>query len=177
MHFSSWTKGVLPKQSSKPNNSYNSIRSGSAPMERWPTSIIHYAGRDEESLTTAAKALQPAPPMWVVGVAYEGKKDFPRAIAHLQEVTQAYQVSLAEADVAHAYAASGDTVQAKLILHRLLNISAKSYVSPYKVAAIYAGLGDQGQMFRWLRAACDEGDPWLVRLNIDPDFSLYRSRR
>jgi len=146
-------------------------------MERWPTSIIHYAGRDEESLTTAAKALQPAPPMWVVGVAYEGKKDFPRAIAHLQEVTQAYQVSLAEADVAHAYAASGDTVQAKLILHRLLNISAKSYVSPYKVAAIYAGLGDQDQMFRWLRAACDEGDPWLVRLNIDPDFSLYRSRR
>jgi len=138
--------------------------------------IYHYAGRDEEALTTAAKALQPAPPMWIVGVAYEAKKDFPRAIAHLQEVAQAYQVSFAEADVAHAYAASGNTEQAKLILHRLLNVSTKSYVSPYKIAAIYAGLGDQEQMFRWLRAACDEGDPWLARLNIDPDFSLYRSR-
>jgi hypothetical protein len=111
--------------------------------------------------------------MWVVGVAYEGKKDFPRAIAHVQEVAQVYQVSLAEADVAHAYAASGDTVQAKLILHRLLNVSAKSYVSPYKSLPYTLGWADQDQMFRWLRAACDEGDPgWYDSTSIPTFHSI-----
>jgi TolB-like protein/DNA-binding winged helix-turn-helix (wHTH) protein len=138
--------------------------------------VYHYAGRDDDALTAAERSPQPAPPMWVVGVTYEAQKDFPRAIEKLQEVAQVYQLPLAEADLAHAYAASGNPAQAKIILRRLLKTRLKSYVSPYKLATAYAGLGDEANVFRWLRAACDESDPWLARLNIDPVFQQYRSR-
>jgi len=45
------------------------------------------------------------------------------------------------------------------------------------VAAIYAGLGDQDQAFKWLDKAVEERDIWLMNLKVDPVFAKLRSQR
>jgi hypothetical protein len=45
------------------------------------------------------------------------------------------------------------------------------------VAAIYAGLGEKDQAFKWLEKANDERDIWLMNLKVDPVFSKLRPDR
>jgi serine/threonine-protein kinase len=77
----------------------------------------------------------------------------------------------------HAYAVSGKTAEAKQVLNDLQQLQAQRYVSPYTVAAIYAGLGDQTQAFKWLETAVEERDIWLMNLKVDPVFAKLRSQR
>jgi hypothetical protein len=51
------------------------------------------------------------------------------------------------------------------------------YVSPYTVAAIYTGLGDKDQAFKWLDKAVEQRDIWLMNLKVDPVFASLRSER
>ena len=77
----------------------------------------------------------------------------------------------------HAYAASGRTAEAKQVLNDLQQLQGQRYVSPYTVAAIYSGLGDQAQAFKWLETAVEERDIWLMNLKVDPVFAKLRSQR
>ena len=52
---------------------------------------------------------------------------------------------------------------------------SRRYVSPYTVAAIYAGLGEKDQTFKWLERAYEERDVWLMNLKVDPVFAKLRS--
>jgi len=45
------------------------------------------------------------------------------------------------------------------------------------VAAIYAGLNDQEQAFKWLDKAVDERDIWLMNLKVDPQFNKLHSNK
>jgi hypothetical protein len=77
----------------------------------------------------------------------------------------------------HAYAVSGRTAEAKQVLSDLQQLQGQRYVSSYTVAAIHAGLGDQDQAFKWLEAAVEERDIWLMNLKVDPVFAKLRSQR
>jgi hypothetical protein len=77
----------------------------------------------------------------------------------------------------HAYAASGKTAEARQVLNDLQQLQDQRYVSPYTVAAIYAGLGEQEQAFKWLQKAVEERDIWLMNLKVDPVFAKLRSQR
>ena len=48
-------------------------------------------------------------------------------------------------------------------------------MSPYTVAAIYTGLGDKDDAFKWLEKAFEERDVWLMNLKVDPVFSRLRT--
>jgi hypothetical protein len=56
-------------------------------------------------------------------------------------------------------------------------LQGQRYVSPYTVAAIHAGLGDQDQAFNWLETAVEERDIWLMNLKVDPVFAKLRSQK
>jgi hypothetical protein len=77
----------------------------------------------------------------------------------------------------HAYAASGKTAEAKQVLSDLQQIEGQRYVSPYTVAAIYAGLGNDEEAFKWLEVAVEGRDIWLMNLKVDPVFAKLRSKR
>jgi len=77
----------------------------------------------------------------------------------------------------HAYAVAGKKAEAKQVLNDLQQLQEQRYVSPYTVAAIYAGLGDQEQAFKWLDRAVEERDIWLMNLKVDPVFAKLRSQR
>ena len=54
------------------------------------------------------------------------------------------------------------------MLDHLKELTASTYVAPYNVAVIYAGLGEKDQTFAWLeRAYKDRGYYLPVYLNTD----------
>ena len=55
-------------------------------------------------------------------------------------------------------------------------ISAQSYVAPYNVAVIYAGLGEKDQVFDWLDQAYKERSYYMaVYLTTDARLDSFRS--
>jgi hypothetical protein len=48
------------------------------------------------------------------------------------------------------------------------------FVPAYHVALAYVGLGDADEAFRQLDIACEERDPALVNLKVDPRFEPIR---
>jgi hypothetical protein len=49
------------------------------------------------------------------------------------------------------------------------------YVSPYNIARIHTGLGEQDQAFAWLEKAYAERDSNLTNIKVQPDFDSLHS--
>ena len=85
----------------------------------------------------------------------------------------------------HAYALSGKRVEALKIIDQLKELSSHSYVPPYNIAAVYAGLGDNDRTMEWLNRAYAErsfylpfikADPHMDALHSDPRFAEFVKR-
>jgi serine/threonine protein kinase/tetratricopeptide (TPR) repeat protein len=120
-----------------------------------------------------------------LGRSYEAKgsnavAEFQSALALDKENTEIW------AGLGHAYASSGNKIEAHKVLDRLKELSAHSYVAPYSVAIVYAGLGEKDEVFSWLdRAYRDRSyflavylttDSRLDDLHADPRFVELKRR-
>jgi serine/threonine protein kinase/Tfp pilus assembly protein PilF len=117
-----------------------------------------------------------------LGRAYEQKGRIEEAI---EEFQRGLELDKEQAELwsglGHAYAMSGKNAEVQEVLDHLKDLSSRSYVAPYNVAVIYAGLGDQDQTFAWLNRAYDERsyllavylttDSRLDNLHSDPRFA------
>jgi serine/threonine-protein kinase len=139
------------------------------------------SGQNDKAIEQCRKVLELDPSSFparrYLGLAYEAKGMYPEAIAEFQTGVKLSGSPLMHALLGHAYAVSGKTAEAKQVLNDLQQLQAQRYVSPYTVAAIYAGLGDQTQAFKWLETAVEERDIWLMNLKVDPVFAKLRSQR
>ncbi|HJS25039.1 MAG TPA: tetratricopeptide repeat protein [Pyrinomonadaceae bacterium] len=143
--------------------------------------IYYLSGQNDKAIEQCRKILELDPTSFparrYLGLAYEAKGMYPEAIAEFQKGVKLSGSPLMHALLGHAYAASGQTAEAKQVLNDLQQLQAQRYVSPYTVAAIYAGLNDQAQAFKWLEKAVEERDIWLMNLKVDPVFAKLRSQR
>jgi tetratricopeptide (TPR) repeat protein len=120
-----------------------------------------------------------------LGRSYEAKgrdavAEFQSALALDKENTEIWS------GLGHAYASSGNRVEAHKVLDHLKELSANSYVAPYSVAIVYAGLGEKDEVFSWLdRAYRDRSyflavylttDSRLDGLHADPRFAELKRR-
>ena len=147
--------------------------------------ILYLAGRNDEAIAQCTKILSLDPNSFpahrYLGLAYEQKGMYPQAIDEFQKGVKLSGSPLMLALLGHAYAASGKTKEARQVLSDLHDLSdareaeSRRYVSPYTVAAIYTGLGDKDQAFKWLEQANEERDVWLMNLKVDPVFAKLRS--
>jgi hypothetical protein len=74
--------------------------------------------------------------------------------------------------LAHAYALIGRRADAEKILGELERQSKSSYVSPYTIATIYAGLGDKENAFEFLEKAYQERSsdlPYFLKADLRID--------
>ena len=96
-------------------------------------------------------------PHYWLGVAYEGLNEQMEAVS---EYKNAIELSEGDQDptaaLAHAYASIGRRAEAEKILRELQQRSKTSYVSPYMIATIYAGLGEKDRAFEFLEKAYRE---------------------
>jgi TolB-like protein/DNA-binding winged helix-turn-helix (wHTH) protein/Flp pilus assembly protein TadD len=153
---------------------------------------VYYQQRDYKALVDSGRrGVVVDPNNWVeyyfLGMGYEGSGQPAQAIPEYQK---AVQLSDGDQDptaaLAHVYAVTGKTSQAKKILLDMLSRSKTSYVSPYMIATIYAGLGDKDQAFAFLEKAYQERSPdisWsfksdlrLDNLRSDPRFQSLLQR-
>jgi serine/threonine protein kinase/tetratricopeptide (TPR) repeat protein len=122
-----------------------------------------------------------------LGRAYEQKGKLPEAIAQFQ---RAVELEKENAEIwsglGNAYAVSGNRAAAQKVLDHLKELSAHSWVAPYNVAVIYAGLGDKDQAFALLERAYQDRsyympsfltmDERLDNLHSDPRYAALVKR-
>lgn len=109
----------------------------------------------------------------VIGFCHDAEDRFSDAIEAYQRAPDLQRYPLAISQLAYSYARAGFEDKAREILEELKHRT--SYVSPYDVATIYMGLGDNDQAFAWFDRACDEHAGWLVFLNHMPRYDSLRA--
>jgi serine/threonine-protein kinase len=69
---------------------------------------------------------------------------------------------------------AGKRKQAEGVLLQLKEQAKKQYVSPYSIAIVYLGLGENAQALDWLEKAYDSRDDALLFLSLDPTCDTLR---
>lgn len=148
-----------------------------SPIVLYRAGRVHlHARRFEKAIELYKRVLSIKPNdemgLFGIGIAYEAEKKFPQAIAAFGPP---YRQS--GFDLATAYAAAGDRVEARRAFDRELRRlqDAKLYVRPGYIAEFYANLGDKEEALRWLERAYREHDAWLALLKVWPRFDPIRS--
>jgi TolB-like protein/DNA-binding winged helix-turn-helix (wHTH) protein/Flp pilus assembly protein TadD len=118
-------------------------------------------------------ALDPffAPTHYVLGQAFVQKRNYSEAIAELKKATELSPGSTAfTANLAYAYAVSGDRDKATKLLNDLKNQSSQSSPNAPEIAMVYVGLDEKDQAMAWLeKAYAERFSPWvLMRPCFDP---------
>jgi Tetratricopeptide repeat len=83
--------------------------------------------------------------------------------------------SESSAELLFAYAANGNLAEARRILVSLEDRSRHEYVPAFSLAVAYAGLGDKGRAFAYLRKAYDERCDLVPTLKVNPLFESLHS--
>ena len=78
------------------------------------------------------------------------------------------------AALAHALAKSGRANEARALLRTLEGRSKESYVPPYNIAIVYAGLGEKTKALEWLGRALQDRSLRPVWLKTDPRLNELR---
>jgi TolB-like protein/DNA-binding winged helix-turn-helix (wHTH) protein/Tfp pilus assembly protein PilF len=155
-------------------------------------SNTYYALRDYPALIEASRRALLLDPKdsgqhYFLGVGYEGTGEVQQAISEFQKAVQFSDGSLGPAvALAHAYSAAGKKAEAEKILRDLERKARHTSASPYTMATIYAGLGDNDKAFDLLEKAYSEksldfalglqSDLLLDRLRPDPRFQIMLRR-
>ena len=107
-----------------------------------------------------------------LGLAFEQLGQYEEAIAAFgRGVTLSGDRSFLTAP-AYTYAISGKLEQARMMLNAVLELSEHRYVSPYRLAIVYAGLNETEEAFQWLMKAYQERSVWLIHLHLRVDPRL-----
>jgi len=114
-----------------------------------------------EAIELARKGLQMSPDnAWarvILGWSYEQKSMVKEAIVEFQNALSHWKDgSLPLAALGHAYGIACKQKEAEEILEKLLEMSKRTYVPVYDIAAVYIGLGEKSQALEWLSKASEE---------------------
>jgi len=136
----------------------------------------YYQLRDFPALIEASKrGLLLDPKDWMqhyfLGIAYEGTGKLEKAISEYQKAIEMSGGSQGVVELAHAYLAVGRKIEAEKILRDLQRKSKKTSTSPYTMATIYAGLGENDKAFEFLEKAYSQKSLGLPS-SLSSDFLL-----
>jgi len=111
-----------------------------------------------------------------LGLCHAHRGDYDNAIAELKlAIEQAGgRGALIQAALGYAYAVAGRRDEALQILAQLQTFPMNRDVSPFYLAMVHAGLGDEEQALKWLESACEERYNWMVWLGVEPMFEKLR---
>ncbi len=141
---------------------------------------FYWAGQYDQAIEQYRRGLVLDPSffwshLWI-GEAYVEKGMHEEAIAEIRKAVALSEGNTrALATLGHAYAVSGRRSEALKVLNELKARSKQSYVSPYFIALIYAGLGENDRTLEWLEKAYQERHPYLILLKVQPVFRSLHS--
>jgi serine/threonine-protein kinase len=111
-----------------------------------------------------------------LGMCHTHRGDYDNAIAELKRAIEQAggRGALIQAALGYSYAVAGRRDEALQVLAQLQTFPMNRDVSPFYLAMIHAGLGDEEQALKWLESACDERYNWMVWLGVEPMFEKLR---
>ena len=110
-----------------------------------------------------------------LGWAYEQKGEHVTALAEFQKAVELDKTPPALVYQAHGLASAGKLVEARKLFAKLQTLRQERYVSPYHLAAVALGLGEQQQALDWLNRAAEEHADAFVLLSVEPKFDSLRA--
>ena len=143
--------------------------------------FIEYFARQDDAAIDDCRAILAADPNFAVahyvsGLAFEAKKDYPRAIQEFQQaVDSSGRIGSYLAALGHAEALSGNRRAAQAILDELNARAQQQYIGPSAQATVYAGLGETAQAVEWMQRAGKANDAALVWMDVDPRWDSLHS--
>jgi serine/threonine protein kinase/tetratricopeptide (TPR) repeat protein len=142
--------------------------------------LCYWAGQYERTIQLCHKAIEMdaefVPAHFVLGFAYEATGRIEEAIARYKKARElsgddTWIIGI----LGHAYGVSGRRAEAERLLDELKEMAARETVSPYNMAVIYAGLGENDSAFVWLEMARLSRASPLAFINIEPFFNDLRA--
>jgi serine/threonine-protein kinase len=105
-----------------------------------------------------------------LGRAYETRPEFALAVAEFLEARKLSGNSPESlASLAHCYAISGETTEARALLRKLKELATTRYVSAaYDLGLLHCGLGELDEALAWLNRAYEIRDGWIICITVDP---------
>ncbi|UCH65956.1 MAG: hypothetical protein JSW63_02135 [Ignavibacterium sp.] len=152
---------------------------------------MYYFAHDFETLKALMKEAIAEDPNFAqsydwLGMAYILLDEYNKSI-EVYEKSASLSGRLAEilGGLGHAYGIAGRKEEAKKILDEMLNYTPKYHIPPVQIAFVYAGLGDDDNVFKMLKRAYVEHswelifireEPWFDYLREDKRFKEFVSR-
>jgi len=152
----------------------------SLPVNAVTARVLYLARQYDEAIEQSRKTIEMDrrfPTIYQnLGQSYEQKGMYAQAVATFQELNKVGTGNHSGlAFLGRADALAGKTDEARKILAQLRELSARRYVSPYRVAMIYAGLGDKEQALAWLERAYQQRVHNMIFLKVEPELDGLRS--
>jgi TolB-like protein/DNA-binding winged helix-turn-helix (wHTH) protein/Tfp pilus assembly protein PilF len=141
--------------------------------------MLYYARRYDEAIRQAQKTLELDPSFAlahrVLGLAYEQKGMYKESLAALEtQVRLSDRADYAVAELARAYALTGNRAGAENLLRELHALNPQNPGTSIGLAFLYAALGDKDRAFVWLEKAANER-MGVILLKVQPYFDPIRS--
>ncbi len=137
------------------------------------------AGRNDEALAQLRRTFDMDPSFpathLMLGFVHIQMKSYGEAVAEMKKARElSGEAPTVVISLGLAYAASGRREEAKAVLAEMTK-SHQPYVSPFRMAEVYAALGDLDRAFELANRSIAEKDEWLISIKISPNFAPYRS--
>ncbi len=141
--------------------------------------LVH-AGRSDEALARLQETFELAPNFWFPHVfassAYIEKGMYREAIAEAQRAKElGPNQTASDAYGGYALAKSGRRDEAQAVLAELQQLTTTRFVPPYHIALIYNGLGETDKALDWLEQGCEQRDPKMAFLQVEPKWNNLRA--
>jgi len=140
--------------------------------------ILHRARRYDESTAQCRKALDIDPTycnaLWFLALSLEQRGELTEALAMLRKAVALSGSPHYRALLGRAHALTGDRAKALRILDKLKAMSRRTYLSPFDIAVVYAGLDERALAFEWLETAYEQRAWRIIELTL-PMFDSLRS--
>jgi TolB-like protein/Flp pilus assembly protein TadD/class 3 adenylate cyclase len=141
--------------------------------------MLHHAGDNDEALKRLQTTVELDSTFWAthlfLGKVYTQQRKYPEAIA---EFTKARQLSGGNSEaigsIGYVEALAGNKEKAFAVLEEMKTLSSERYIPPSNVGLVYCGLGNKDEALSCLEKACDERDPRVTLLKVDPRWDSVR---
>lgn len=152
----------------------------SLPINANVAGAFYYARQYDRAIEQSRKVIELDPNFyWAhrhLGQAYEQKGLFDDAIAELEKAVKLSQRNAhVLASLGYVYAMAGRREDAQGVLDTLIDEPERDGASPYDIALVYVGLGEDDKAFQWLERAYRERDGVMTHLKVTPKLDRLRS--
>ncbi len=142
--------------------------------------IAYYARQYDEMIEYSRQALKLDPnylwARWRLGLAYVMQSRFEEAVEECERAaTLARRSPPALSYLGYAYGMAGRRGEAQQVLNELVEMSHRTYVSPFSFCLPHVVLGQNDQALEWLEKAVQSHLSGMIFIRVNPELDPIRS--